>query len=327
MPTTQAFLTVLDHLRDVSQPFPATLLYHFSNLTKSNLAALEAAWPEAPVERRRGVMHDLNELGEANPEVVFEDAFRLGLEDEDAEVRATAVNSLWESEDEHLIAPFIEFLQHDPDPAVRAAAASALGRFVYLGEIEELPAPQFHRIAEVLLAVVQGNDELDVRRRALEAVAYSGRAEIAPLISTAYASPETKWRVSAIFAMGRTADDQWDAQVQSELHNTLPEIRFEAARAAGELELPDAVPELALLVDDVDTQVREAAIWSLSQIGGPDAQKVLTRLLKKADADERDFIQDALDNLVFTDDLQAFSTSIFGEEDDDVDDARKSILN
>lgn len=328
MPTTPAFNTVLEHLRDVSQPFPATLLYHFSNLTKSNLAALEAAWPQVPVERRRGVMHDLSELGEANFEVAFEDAFRLGLEDADAEVRATSINSLWEAEDERLIAPFIEFLQRDPDAGVRAAAASALGRFVYLGEIEELPAAQARRIEDVLLAAARGNDDLDVRRRALEAVAYSSRAEVAPLISTAYAAPETKWRVSAIFAMGRTADDQWAEQVEAEMHNSFPDIRFEAARAAGELELRDAVPDLAELVDDVDAQVREAAIWSLSQVGGPEAQKVLTRLLRKADDDERDFIQDALENLAFSDDLQAFSTFIFNEEEDDPgDDDRKSQLN
>jgi HEAT repeat protein len=331
MPATQAFTTVLGHLRDTGQPFPAIDLFHFSSLSKNNLAALEDVWPELPVERRRGVMHDLNELGEANFEVAFEDVYRMGLEDEDAEVRATAINGLWESEEFDLIAPFIDFLQHDPDAGVRAAAASALGRFVYLGEIEELPEPQFHRIEDVLLATVQGNDDFDVRRRALEAVASStSRAEVAPLIAKAYADPETKWRVSAIFAMGRTADaEAWGAQVCAELENTLPEIRFEAARAAGELELEDAVPALIDLLKDVDQQVREAAIWSLSQVGGEEARRALTRLMRRADEDERDFIRDALDNLEFTEDVQNFSMFVFDEEDelDDEDDGLKSRLN
>ena len=330
MPATQAFTTVLEHLRDASKPLPAIDLFHFSNLSKNNLAALEEVWPELPVERRRGVMHDLNELGEANFEVTFEDVFRMGLEDEDAEVRATAINSLWEAEEPDLIAPFIEFLQRDPDAGVRAAAASALGRFVYLGEIEELPAPQFHRIEDVLLAAVHGNDDFEVRRRALEAVAYSSRPEIAPLIAKAYADPETKWRVSAVFAMGRTADsDDWGAQVCAELHNTAPEIRFEAARAAGELELEDAAPALVELLMDVDAQVREAAIWSLSQVGGPEARRALNRLLRKADEDELDFIQDALENLDFTEEMQDFSRIIFDEEGDELDDEddHKSQLN
>jgi len=330
MPTAQVFTTILEHLRDTHKPLPAIDLFHFSNLSKNNLAALEEVWPGLPVERRRGVMHDLNELGEANFEVSFEDVFRMGLEDEDAEVRATAINSLWEAEEPDLIAPFIEFLQRDPDAGVRAAAASALGRFVYLGEIEELPEPQFHRIEDMLLETVQGNDDFEVRRRALEAVAYSSRPEIAPLIAKAYADPETKWRVSAVFAMGRTADsDDWGAQVCAELHNTAPEIRFEAARAAGELELEDAAPALVELLMDVDAQVREAAIWSLSQVGGPEARRALNRLLRKADEDELDFIQDALENLDFTEEMQDFSRIIFDEEGDELDDEddHKSQLN
>jgi HEAT repeat protein len=320
MPTSKEFEALLDHLRDAEHAFPATGLYQLSDLSKNNLASLEAIWPELPVERRRSVMHDLNELSESNFEVTFESVFRLGLEDEDPEVRATAINSLWEVEAPNLIAPFIDFLQHDPDATVRAAAAGALGRFVYLGEVDELPTPQARRVENVLLGVIQGNDDLNVRRRALEAVAYSSRPEVAPLISAAYASPEEKMRVSALFAMGRTADPAWSAQVRAELENVLPEIRFEAARAAGELELKEAVPALAQLVEDVDPQVREAAIWSLSQVGGPEAERLLTDLLNQADDDEQDFILEALDNLDFTDDLYAFSAFEFEEDSDEEDD-------
>jgi HEAT repeat protein len=321
MPPSKAFSAVLDHLQDTSKPFPAIDLYHFSNLSPGNLAALEAAWPDVPVERRRGIMQDLSDLSEANFEVSFEPVFRLGLEDDDAEVRATAINSLWESEEPDLIAPFIDFMQHDPDANVRAAAASALGRFVYLGELDELPEAQRGRIEDVLLAAAQGNDELDVRRRALEAVAFSSRPEVAPLISKAYADPETKWRESAVFAMGRSADERWAEPVCAEMRSTLPEMRFEAARAAGELELEDAVPGLIELTRDVDEQVRDAAIWSLSQVGGPEARRALTRLLRRADDDERDYLQDALDNLDFTEEVQDLAMFVLDEEGDELDDA------
>jgi HEAT repeat protein len=75
--------------------------------------------------------------------------------------------------------------------------------------------------------------------------------------------------------------------------------------------------------------VREAAIWSLSQVGGEEARRALNRLLRKADEDERDFIQDALDNLDFTEEMQDFSKIIFDEEGDELDDEddHKSQLN
>jgi HEAT repeat protein len=112
-------------------------------------------------------------------------------------------------------------------------------------------------------------------------------------------------QVSAIFAMGRSADKIWGPQVCAELRSLAPEIRFEAARAAGELELAEAVTDLVELTQDIDPQVGEAAIWSLSQVGGDQARQALVELLEAEDADE-DFIQEALDNLDFTDEVQSF---------------------
>jgi HEAT repeat protein len=225
---------------------------------------------------------------------------------------------LWESEDPNLMAPFITFMQDDSDPLVRAAAASALGRYVYLGMLEELPASQIKRVEKSLLNVIHGEDELEVRRRALEALAYSSRPEVAELIAAAYHSDDAKMRVSAVFAMGRTSDAGWTPQVRAELESPEPEMRFEAARAAGEMELADAEPALAELAGDPDRQVSEAAIWSLSQVGGDFARETLTQLLEQADdEDTQDFIEEALDNLDFTDEVQAFSMFKFEPSEDD----------
>jgi HEAT repeat protein len=106
--------------------------------------------------------------------------------------------------------------------------------------------------------------------------------------------------------------------VRAELGSIEPEMRFEAARAAGELELREAGPALAELLEDGDNQVREAAIWSLGQIGGEYARRTLTDLLKNSDdEEEQDFIQEALDNLAFTDEVNAFSLLELGDDHDD----------
>jgi HEAT repeat protein len=164
--------------------------------------------------------------------------------------------------------------------------------------------------------VTAGLDELEVRRRALEALAFSSRRELAALIEEAYDSDELQLRVSALFAMGRTADSRWAQQVQAELGSPVPELRFEAARAAGELELSDAAPVLAELAQDEDPQVREAAIWSLSQVGGTTAQAALNQLLEAAeDEAEQEYLQEALENLEFTTDMESFALFDFEAED------------
>jgi hypothetical protein len=321
MPSDQDFDAILARLKNTSQPVPMTSLYHLSDLSGQEQTALEGLWSELGTERRQHIIQNLHEIGEANFEVSFDSVFRLGLEDESPEVRATSIRALWESEDPQLMAPLIEFMQHDTDPVVRAAAASALGRYVYLGELEELPAAHTRRVEDALLEVINGAEELEVRRRALEALAYSStRPEVEPLIAAAYASPDLKMRVSAMFAMGRTANLHWKQPVLAELESVEPELRFEAARAAGELELLDAGPELAELTADVDTQVREAAIWSLGQIGGDFARQALTDLLEPAvDEDEKDFIEEALENLSFSDEVKAFSMFEYDPAEDDLD--------
>jgi hypothetical protein len=72
-------------------------------------------------------------------------------------------------------------------------------------------------------------------------------------------------------------------------------------------------------------QGREAALWSLSEIGGPEARRILTEQLALAEAeDEQEFIEDALDNLDFTDDVANFSLIELDDDfDDDADDVSR----
>jgi hypothetical protein len=65
-------------------------------------------------------------------------------------------------------------------------------------------------------------------------------------------------------------------------------------------------------------------------VGGEEARRALTRLMRKADEDERDFIQDALENLDFTEEMHNFSVGLLdeeGDEPDDEDDELKARLN
>jgi len=236
-------------------------------------------------------------------------------------VRTLAIRLLWEAEDKKLVPAFLEMMERDPDVEVRSTAASALGRYVYLGEVDEIPEEMLHTIEERLLAVTRGSDHPKVRQRALEALGYSGRPEVPELLLTAYASNDSGWLTSALFAMGRSADTRWENEVIRMLDHARSDVRLEAVRAAGELGLASArEPLIEMLTEngDEDDFVRSAAIWSLSQIGGENVRDVLENLLENTeDEDEADLLEDALDNLSFTEDMQIFEMFDFnpdGEE-------------
>jgi len=98
------------------------------------------------------------------------------------------------------------------------------------------------------------------------------------------------------------------------LFNPNPELRYEAARACGELQLGEAVPELEELIDDSDPEVREAALWALGQIGGSRAREVLEYYCDAEDEATRVAAEAALDELEFLHgDLSELLTRIDGE--------------
>lgn len=280
MPTPDdiPFRQMLDALLNEEIPLNPRYLYRLSDLNPAELAELKVAWANVSVWRRQALMEDLEVLGENDYLLSYEAIGRLALRDEDPQVRTTAIRLLWDYEDQDLGRIYLELLEVDSDVKVRAAAASALGKYVYLGEVEELPEELDHEIAEQLLRTTQGQDEILVRRRALESLGYSSRDEVPKLIQEAYDSGQRDWIASSLYAMGRSANEVWSEQVLSKINSPYPAVRTEAARAAGELELTDATPSLLELLDDDNVDVRSAAIWSLSQIGGPGVRTILEEM-------------------------------------------------
>jgi HEAT repeat protein len=311
------FQQVLDALLDSDTPFHPRYLYRLSDLNQTELAEFETNWPRVPGQRRLAVLQDIEEITESNYLLSFEAVCKFALGDIDPSVRQVAVRSLWEYEDASLIPVFLNLLETDKDSDVRAVVATALGKYIYLGEIDEIPQRTLDEIVDKLLAIIDGSDATHVRRRALEALGFSSRKEVPPRIERAYNSNNDDWVASSIFAMGRSANPDWSPHVMDQLTNDSPEVRLEAVRAVGELEVRAATGELVELLDDEDDEVRMAAVWSLSQLGGEGIADILVDLLEFTENEEEaEFIDQALDNLAFTDDLEQFT---FFELGDDVD--------
>jgi HEAT repeat protein len=294
-PTVEA---LLQQLADDSQPLSVAKLYVLSNLDGADLARVQAAWPTLLDDRRRATIRHLVDIAETNFEVNFGPVFRLALNDSDADVREAALDGLWEDTDPALIPVLLKILQNDPSEQVRAAGASALGQFVYLDDIEEIPHAKVESALKTLRQIIAAPGEpLQVRRRAVEAVGFSSAEDVPGLIRQAYAAPDELMRIGAVFAMGNSADDQWIDTIVSELESQSPAMRYEAAHAAGQLEARTAVGTLAHLLDDPDREVQEMAIWALGQIGGKRARSLLADLAAGDDADLAKVAADALEEL------------------------------
>lgn len=280
------FSQAVEHLLEADTPFEPSILCSLSKPEPEEIEHLTAVWSSIPVARRRALVKELVEITETSFEVDFDPIFRQGLRDGDSQVRATSVEGLWENEELALMTELLHLLQNDPSVRVRTAVALSLGRFILRGELGELRAEHCRTAYETLCnLILEGNDDLKVRRRALESVAYANTNEVAALLQEAYNHPEEKMRISAVFGMGRAADARWIDTIMGELFSTNPEMRYEAARACGELEAQPG------------HEVREATLWALGQIGGDEARRLLQICCKKGNAATRSAAEAALEEL------------------------------
>lgn len=317
-----SFEKVLDALLSDRKEFPRRYLQEFSDIGKLELKTVLDVWPRVDLSRKLTLLTELNALAKTDTLVSFDDFARAILMDPEAKVRTLAIRLLDESEDIHLVPSYLDMLSNDPDMDVRAEVASALNMFVDLGELEEIPESIFHQVEDALLAVVAGNDNVRVRRSALESLGYSSRPEVATLIESSFHREDPHWQVSSLIAMGRSADDRWEDAVLRSLANEDDRIRKAAVQAAGELSLRSARPVLLKMLSEEDEgDVAASAIWSLSQIGGEDVRTYLESLLDQLEENEDEneeqiaYVEEALDNLAFTEDLDRFDLLSFDPDD------------
>lgn len=315
------FQKVLDSLLNKGKELPQRYLSEFSDIQPASLQSFLEVWPRIELDRKLLLLDRLNARANEDTLVCFDDLGRALLPDDEPQVRIRAMRLLVECEDFRLVPIYIDMLTSDSNVAVRAEAASMLGIFVQLGEFDDIPSEIHRQIEDVLLEVLNGDDDPVVRRRALEALGFSSRDEVPVLIESSFNRQDPDWQASAIFAMGRSNDERWADNVLRMLASEYHRVRLAAVQAAGELGLKLARPLLLrLLEDELDETIADAAIWSLSQIGGEDVRIYLQNLLDNLEDDDDQvvFLEEALDNLAFTEDMASFDLLAFDADEPDI---------
>ena len=299
--------TYISELADQSSPVKRSGLLQLSSLTRDDMRDFRSHWRAVGRERKREVLAALVELSEDNLELDFSAIYRACLSDECELVREQATRGLLETDDRAIIRPLIGLLKGDPDAKVREAAAITLSNFTDMAQQGKLMSRDEGRIREALLEVIARRDEEpDVHRRAVEAVGSFDTPETSRIVSEAYDSGNSTMRQSAIYAMGRSSNDEWLPIVLREMNAVDPAIRYEAANACGLLGNESEIPQLAALIGDEDIEVQCAAAIAIGNIGGPMAKRALRRALDIGEDALTEAVTEALENLEFDDDPLGF---------------------
>lgn len=285
---------------EASEGVISTAIYYgLSELSDENIERLRPIWEGLDDDYRLRLMEALTGASETNFDLDYSAFGQFALRDESAAIRAAAIDLLWDDVSLEHMHVLMSMATSDESPLGRAAAASGLGRFIYAGEIDELPIEETNKAQELAHSIYRNaGEEIDVRRRALEALANSSNDNVNAAIRDAYESSDHRMNVSALYAMGRSCDETWAEIVLEEITDSDDEIRYEAARAAGELDIEEAVPDLVKLASDPDREIQEVAIWSLGEIGGDESLRVLNHLLQRAVKAKDEGLKDAIEEAI-----------------------------
>jgi len=324
MTDTLSFQNVLDHLLDSKKDIPQSHLQYYSDLDPKSLRLFMDVWSSVKPERKLLLFDALLVNLDSDNIVSYEEIGRALLKDADGEVRARAIGLLAEANDPKLADTFINIFLNDAELAPRMEAAQLLGEFVLLGELEELDTNLQREVEDALIKVIRREDTPALKRLAIESLGYTAREEAIGIIESAFQRADSAWISSALRAMGRSHDNRWDDDVVSKLLDEDPRIRSAAVQAAGELSIEAAGPILLQMLENLEEEEDEvitATIWALSQIGGEDARIYLLNLIEQTEDEEMTaFLEDALENLDFNEEMDKFDLLALDEDDlDDLD--------
>lgn len=311
----EALSALFDH-----DEVPVHLIYRLSDMADGEFSQFQKRWADASEERRAIIVRHMADITEENYLVDFTSVFAYLFADEYATVRQGALDGVWDSTDTRLIDPIIDLLQNDGSVPVRAAAARALAHYVLLAEWGQIAARVATPVVDALLAeYARPAAAMEVKRAALEAVASANHPSVADLIRDAYEDGPNDLQLSALFAMGVSADRRWLPILDDEMQSPSADFRAEAARAAGAIGSAEAVDGLEQLLIDDDLEVATAAVYALGQIGSERAAELLTQMSEDPQFEELyDAIDEALEEMEWLEgDFDLLALPGDDEDDDD----------
>ena len=300
---TMAIEVFIRAIADESEPLSDAPFHEASDPSPSEVAEFDRFLSTLDDEERHEVVSTMVEQAEENLELDFTSIFRLCLKDYDDRLAQLGVEGLWEQEERWLIGELLELLRSERGTRVRAASAVALGKFPVLSLEGKIQPQDGELVYRVLMDFLEDEiEDLEVRRRCLEAVAPFNTEEVRDYIRWAYDDEDQDLRSSSIYAMGRTGATSWLPTLLLELESSDAAVRYETANACGELGQQEVAPQLIELLADDDPEVRLAGVAALGKIGGVEARRALIDCVRDGDAAISDAASSELESLEFLDD-------------------------
>jgi HEAT repeat protein len=150
------------------------------------------------------------------------------------------------------------------------------------------------KAALAVIAVASGEKQGATRSSALKIYADSKKRESVPVLVSALASPDAKYRAAALKLGQKYTMASGSAPWLAALKKAKPEVQAEIITMLGRAASKDALPTVLKSLTSKDSKVKLAAIWAAGKIGQEKSVANLISVLKTGNADDIQAVKSSL---------------------------------
>ncbi len=290
-------IMVKDHPESVFEKHARML----SDLTAERAARLRTVLSELAAERRAAFYRGMHESGMNYYEYDFTPIAKIGIEDPDGAIRAASIHVLGFEDSREIGSLILQKALEDPDERTQIAAIEILGQYMYESAIENRIPVNKGKLHEALEKLIEDKNKA-IRRAAVVSYAISEKERVKEIISGYLAGTDREELIAGLAAVRHALGEDWDESVLELMRHEDEDVSIEAIRAAGALQMKEALPALYEILsrfDRISPDLLIAAAEAVAEIGDEGSLDVL-ETLGEAVVDMDSEITDAIDDCIDT---------------------------
>ena len=273
-----------------------------SDLTAERAARLRPVLAGLDEEKRAAFYRGMEEASLNYFEYDFTPIAKIGIEDPDGEVRAASILVLGFEDTRDTGSRILDAAQNDPHEKAQIAAIGILGQYMYESALENRIPVVKEKLHEALKNLIENKNKA-VRRAAVVSYAISESTRVKEIISGYLAGNDRDELIAGLAAVRHSLGEDWDESVLELMRHEDEDVSIEAIRAAGALQMREALPALYEILsrfDRISPELLTAAAEAVAEIGDEGSLDVLETLgeaVVDMDSEITDVIDDCIDTL------------------------------
>lgn len=290
-------IMVKDHPENVFEKHARML----SDLNAERAARLRMVLAELAAEPRAAFYQGMHKSCMNYFEYDFTPIAKIGIEDPDGAIRAASIHVLGFEDSREIGSLILQKALEDPDERTQIAAIEILGQYMYESAIENRIPVSKGKLHETLEKLIENKNKA-IRRAAVVSYAISEKERVKEIISGYLAGTDREELIAGLTAVRHALGEDWDESVLELMRHEDEDVSIEAIRAAGALQMKEALPALYEILsrfDRISPDLLITAAEAVAEIGDEGSLDVL-ETLGEAVVDMDSEITDAIDDCIDT---------------------------